>query len=371
MRIVYLLTSLGIGGAERQTLVVAARMQRLGHTVAVLVLRPRLPEEWPTSLLTVHLNMKRTPLSLLRCLLRGRDFLREFHPEVVHSHSFHANLVARLLRISAPSSRLVCTIHNVYEGGGRRMLLYRLTDPLATSTTAVSAAAMERFVRRGAVPKHKCVVVSNGVDTEEFSPGAERRVAKRREMLVGREFIWLAAGRITPAKDISNLLRAFARLRQSRSDARLWIAGAAVDAEFASDQALSLELGLVESVCWLGLRRDLMALMDAADGFVLASAWEGMPLVVGEAMAMEKLVVATEAGGVRELAGDAALLVPTRDAEALAQAMLQAMEMPEEDRLALGKSARDRIVERFGMAAKAREWEAFYRTLPQVPSVSG
>jgi len=363
MRIVYLLTSLGIGGAERQTLAVAARMQRLGHTVAVMVLRPQLAEEWPTSLLTVHLNMRRTPLSLARCLHRGRVFLREFRADVIHSHSFHANLVARLLHISATSSKLLCTIHNVYEGGSRRMLLYRLTDPLATFTTAVSAAAMHRFVRWGAVPEHKCMVVPNGVDTEEFSPCAERRERKRREMSVGREFLWLAAGRITPAKDLPNLLRAFARLKESRSDARLWIAGPAVELELTRAQALSVELGLSGSVRWLGLRRDLTALMDAADGFVLASAWEGMPLVVGEAMAMEKLVVATEAGGVRELAGDAALVVPTRDAEALAQAMLKAMEMSDEERWALGQRARARIVECFGMESKAREWEAFYHTL--------
>ena len=67
------------------------------------------------------------------------------------------------------------------------------------------------------------------------------------------------------------------------------------------------------------------ALLDAADGFVLASAWEGMPLAVGEAMAMEKPVVATDVGGVRELVGDAGVIVPAKDPEALAKAMLALM----------------------------------------------
>ena len=61
----------------------------------------------------------------------------------------------------------------------------------------------------------------------------------------------------------------------------------------------------MERVRWLGLRRDMPALLDAAEAFVLASAWEGMPLVIGEAMAMEKPVVATDVGGVREMVGDA------------------------------------------------------------------
>jgi glycosyltransferase involved in cell wall biosynthesis len=103
--------------------------------------------------------------------------------------------------------------------------------------------------------------------------------------------------------------------------------------------------------------------MDAADGFVLSSAWEGMPLVVGEAMAMEKPVAATDAGGVRELAGDAALVVPIRDPEALAAAMGNVMGMTTEERSVLGRAARARIVERFGMESKAREWEAVYGAL--------
>ena len=63
------------------------------------------------------------------------------------------------------------------------------------------------------------------------------------------------------------------------------------------------------------------ALLDGADAFVSGSAWEGMPLAVGEAMAMEKPVVATDVGGVRELVGDAGVIVPAKDSEALASAM--------------------------------------------------
>src|ERR1039457_1898857 len=60
MRIVYLLTSLGVGGAERQALALAERMAARGHAVALLVLRGRQPEEWPTTLDPVHFNMRRT-----------------------------------------------------------------------------------------------------------------------------------------------------------------------------------------------------------------------------------------------------------------------------------------------------------------------
>jgi glycosyltransferase involved in cell wall biosynthesis len=215
----------------------------------------------------------------------------------------------------------------------------------------------------GAVPQEKYVVVTNGIDTAEFAPSAERRARMRAEMGADGAFIWLTAGRITPAKDYPNLLRAFALLRASRSDARLWVAGEAIGRELSKVRALAAELGLEDSARWLGLRRDLPALLDAADGFVLASAWEGMPLALGEAMAMEKPVVATDVGGVRELVGEAGAMVPPKNPEPLARAMLERMLSTQEDRRALGRAARARIQGSFSMDAKADEWEALYQTV--------
>jgi glycosyltransferase involved in cell wall biosynthesis len=111
------------------------------------------------------------------------------------------------------------------------------------------------------------------------------------------------------------------------------------------------------------LRRDIPALLDAVDGFVLASAWEGMPLAVGEAMAMEKPVVATDVGGVRELVGPAGVIVSARSPNSLAQSMLALMQATPEARHVLGRAARERILRHFNIDAKASEWELLYRTL--------
>jgi glycosyltransferase involved in cell wall biosynthesis len=314
------------------------------------------------------LNIRRRPLSLLIGVARAHRFLRHFRPHLLHSHSFHANFVARLLTALAPKHALICTIHNVYEGGWRRMTIYRLSDGLCSCTTAVSRAAALRFIRLKAVPRRKCFVLSNGIETAEFVPSAERRVQIRSQMTwarrgAKREFIWLAVGRIAPAKDFSNLLRAFARVCAERPDARLWIAGEAAGQEFDRVSSLAMELGPGDRVRWLGLRRDLPALLDAADAFVLSSAWEGMPLAVGEAMAMEKPVVATDVGGVRELVGEAGMIVRAKSPEELARAMLETMQRPAEERRALGLAARERIIKSFSMEAKADEWEALYGSI--------
>jgi glycosyltransferase involved in cell wall biosynthesis len=366
MRIVYVLTSLGMGGAERQVVALAGRMAARGHAVALMVLRPRQAEQWPTALPVVYLDMRRTPASVLAGMARGRRFLKEFRPELVHSHSFHANLVARLLKATLRALPVLSTIHNVYEGGWQRMLAYRLTDGLAQCTTAVCKAAASRFVALKAVAQEKCVVVSNGIDTDEFAPSAERRKSTRERMAAEMDFIWLTMGRITKAKDYPNLLRAFRRVLGSRAQARLWIAGEASGAEVVALRALAAELGLNPSVRWLGLRRDIPALLDAADGFVLASAWEGMPLAVGEAMATEKPVAATDVGGVRELVGDAGVLTPPRNPEALAGAMIEIMDRSAGERQTMGRLARERIVQGFGLDAKTDEWEALYRRIAAI-----
>jgi glycosyltransferase involved in cell wall biosynthesis len=379
MRVVTVLTSLGVGGAEKQALAVAERMAKRGHEVAVLVLRAKLQQEWPTALPVVHLDIygiRENPLSLVMGWRRARVFLRDFRPDVLHSHSFHANLLARLLQIGVPAGALagasrtavISTVHNVYEGGWARMMAYRLTDGWSDRTVAVSGAAAERFVRLKAIPTDKCRVRANGIDSAEFTPVAERRTTMRRAMGANSAFIWLSAGRVMPAKDFPNLLRAFAMVRGEAPDTELWIAGALQDAKEAlaadglAGEVLTAgaERSGPERVRWLGLRRDMPALMDAADGFVLASAWEGMPLVLGEAMAMEKPVVATDVGGVGELVGDCGAIVPAKDSEALAAAMLETMRRSREERAQMGRLSRERIVREFSIDAAADWWEALY-----------
>jgi glycosyltransferase involved in cell wall biosynthesis len=88
-----------------------------------------------------------------------------------------------------------------------------------------------------------------------------------------------------------------------------------------------------------------------------------MPLVVGEAMAMQKPVVATDVGGVRELLGEAGVIVPSKSPKELAEAMLELMGRIGEDRQALGRAARERITSHFSMDAKADEWETLYRAV--------
>jgi glycosyltransferase involved in cell wall biosynthesis len=365
MRIVYVLTSLGMGGAERQALSLADRMAARGHHVSILVLRPVLQNQWPIALPVVHLDIRKSPTSFLAGLAQAHRFLHNFKPDLLHSHSFHANIFARLLKILIPSIAIISTVHNTHEGGRLRMFAYRLSDSLSLRTVTVSQAAADRFIRLKAIPRSKCLVIANAIDASEFVPDPTRRIATRATMSAGAEFIWLAAARIVPAKDFPNLLRAFEIVRADQPDAQLWIAGEVVNEGLNPIKSFVVggHKGFMDRVRWLGLRRDLPALLDAADAFVLSSAWEGMPLVVGEAMVMEKPVVATDVGGVRELMGDCGALVPPMSSSALAAAMLTLMRTSPEIRTSIGSKARTRILSSFSMDSKVDEWESFYNSV--------
>jgi glycosyltransferase involved in cell wall biosynthesis len=361
MRILYVLTTLAVGGAERQVVALATRMAGRGHAVVLMTLKPGAPDDCATELDVVHLGMGQGGIGLGAGLQRALKFARAFHPDIVHSHNFHGNIFARLLRLCYRPARLVSTIHNVYEGGPLRMFAYRITNGLADRTTAVSSAVAARFVRLKAVSQEKCVVITNGIDADEFLPDAERRAAMRAQMGVADEFVWLSVGRGAAAKDRENLFQAFGNVCGVCDNAQLWIAGEAPGGPTKSSAFLvGMPQSAREKIRPLGLRKDIPALLDASDGFVLASAWEGMPLAVGEAMAMLKPVVATDVGGVRELVGPAGVLVPAKDASALCGAMLKLMQCSGEQRSTMGQAARARILESFDIANKADEWEALY-----------
>lgn len=165
-------------------------------------------------------------------------------------------------------------------------------------------------------------------------------------------------------------MHAFAKVWPVYPLTQLWLVGEGSGSGRHEYFAVCTAHGRLDRVRILGLRRDRPALLDAADALVLSSAWEGMPLVVGEAMAMEKPVVATNVGGVRELIGDADALVPAKDPAALAEAMLAVMRLSSQQRQAQGSAARQRIAAHFSFATRINEWESLYRYLLEARSAN-
>lgn len=360
MKLLFLITGLGVGGAERLVVNLADKMSARGHQVMIVSLTgPTLFKPVDPAIQVVALEMVKSPLGFVRAYGLLRRLIHEFQPNVVHSHMVHANLLARLVRLSVSVPRLVCTAHNTNEGGRLRMLAYRLTDALADVSTNVSREAVEAFEGQGAVPRGKMLAVLNGIDCEVFSPDARSRSEIRQSFAVDREIkVFIAVGRLFEAKDYPNLLNAFAQASTSLTHSCLWIVG---DGPLRADlEARAGTLGLTGRVRFLGVRHDIPALLRAADVFVLSSAWEGFGLVVAEAMATETPVVATNCGGVKEVVGDCGYLVPPCDSKALAIAMIEAASLSDVQVKAMGQRARQRIVARFSLDRTVDSWLDIY-----------
>ncbi len=364
MRIFFLSSSMGMGGADKQLLSAAQELRSRGHQILIVSLTSLGPmglEARASGIATESLDMPRgfpDPRGLVR-LIR---LVRQWRPDVLHSHMVHANLMARALRLFVRVPILVSTIHNIYEGGRLWMAGYRLTNGLVDHMTIISEAAAERFVRERIVPKALLRVVPNGVDTALFRDvPAGTREGLRASLGLGAEFVWLAVGRFEIAKDYPNMLRAFARVHQRHPEAVLLLVGRGSLQQ--ETEALASSLGLVGAVRFLGVRGDVPALTRAADAYVMSSAWEGMPMVLLEAAAGGLPIVATMVGGNGEVVSDeeSGRLVPPRDADALGSAMLRVMALAAEERRRMGERGREHVRMQYGLSRVVERWEALYR----------
>lgn len=364
MRIVYCISTLAIGGAEKQALLIADQMRRRGHVVLVLVLFSSASVELETKLPTLRLNQQRSLAGFVRGLRLARSFLDVFGADILHSHTYPANLFARLLKLSGSSGKVLNTFHNVFEGGLLRRLLYRATRGVMTSATAVSEAVRAQVMRRRIAKASRMRVIPNGISMDAYSKNPKRRAEIRRELRVEGQFVWIAVGRVARAKDYPNLLYAFDRLREQEHHCQLWIVGGVgQDRHEAENLHMAKQMEEAAAVRWMGAQTDVESLLDAADGFVLSSAWEGAPLVVAEAMAMELPVVATCVGGVAEILGESGELVAAGDSTALALAMQRVMHSSQEEIVRKTAAGRARVLSRFAIQKIASQWEEFYREL--------
>ncbi|MGQ9695996.1 MAG: glycosyltransferase [Thermodesulfobacteriota bacterium] len=365
MRLLFLITGLNYGGAESQLVRLANRLKFRGWDVLVVSLMPPLAyaEELEAAGIPVFsLGIKRKlpdPWPVIRLV----KLIRKWRPRIVHSHMVHANLLVRIARPLAPVPVLICTAHSIDEGGHFREILYRLTDPLCELTIQVSEAGQERYLRVGAVPRHKIRYIPNGVDTMRFRPDHKVRLGLQKKLGIEDHFVWLTVGRFAPQKDYPNLLQAFIYITRENPKTVLLIAG---DGPLRpAVQGLVHELGLDNKVQFLGIRRDVCELMSAADAYVMSSAREGMPMVLLEASAMALPIVATDVGGNSEVVieGQSGFLVPPKNPLALAQAMRRLMELPDEERRKMGEAARRHIEAKFAIDRVVDMWEALYHEL--------
>lgn len=360
MNILFVITGLAMGGAENQVANLADAFASRGHKVTLAyMLKPALVLPCTEKVKVAWLGGTKSILGMVKAYANLANLIKQSKPDVVHSHMFHANILSRLACLVSKVPRLVCTAHSNNEGGKMRMLAYRLTDKLADEFTNVSQGAVESFERKKAAPVGRMLATHNGIDTQRFCFNPVARQQLRSELGVQHSKVFIAIGRFHEAKDYPNLLNAFSVFSNSQPGSHLLIVG---DGELRPQIERQIKsLGLQARVSLLGIRKDVPELLSAADVFVLSSAWEGFGLVVAEAMAVERIVIATNSGGVAEVLGGNGFLVAPRDSEALAESMQEAIDLSDDAAREYGRKSRQHIVEKFGLNSVVDRWLEIYR----------
>lgn len=369
-RLLLLSTSMGMGGgAEEQVMHLGRGLKARGWEVMIVSMLPPSPmppefEGWGIRLL--HLGM-RPGMPSVSSLFRLARIIREFRPDVVHSHLVHANLLARVVRIIQPFPVLICTMHSLTMAGVKRdwspifAIAHRVTDTLCDETTTICQAATDYCIKKRAVPAAKISTVHNCVEVGAFLPSPDVRQRMRRELGIEDKFVWLAVGRLEPPKAYPILLRAMAALRGGNRI--LLVCGqGSLQGELA---ALTEELGIGEKVRFLGLRSDVPAIMSAADGFAMSSDLEGLPLALIQAAAAGLPIVATDVGGNSEVVTDGlnGRLTPARDPVRFAQALADVEAMDHAGRSAFGRAGQLRALEMFDTQLVLKKWMELYAGL--------
>ncbi len=356
-----------VGGTERVVWELATRLAPERFAVRVWLSPVPALDEFAAALEARGIPVERVAEVDSRWDWKGMlgtwNALRRVRPDVLHVHHVWpaADRYLAMLARAAGVRHLVVTEHIVGEShsDGQRALK-RAELGRADAVTAVCGAVAETLVRDYGIERARVRVVPNGADLPDEA--AEAPVAKAWRERFGASLIrplWVVAGRLEEQKGHAVLLDALAEVRKRGLDFTLAVAGEGSLKTTLEQRAE--QLGIGPRVRFLGALDDVGPLLAAADAVVLPSHWEGLPLVLLEAMVRSRPIVATAVGGVPEVIEDGThgALVAPGDALALADE-LERFHRKTERGIRLGRAAGERARRDYLWQAVADGFEAVY-----------
>ena len=372
IRVAHIITDLDVGGAERMLHRLVGAQDRGRFASQVFCLSPGgalAPQIRALDLPVVQPSMGGI-LGLAEAAFRLGAAVKAFRPDVVQTWLYHADLFGVLVRQMHGVKRLCWNIRCAEVGPGDVSATTRLMIRILARLSRVPDVVIFNSVAGRAA--HEALgyrprawrVLHNGFDTARFRPDPAARAEVRASLGVGDavSLVGLIA-RVEPIKDHANFLIAAARVSATLPSARFVLAGRGTTVGGQSLHEAIAAYGLAGKVLALGERLDVERINAALDVAVSSSYSEGMPNAVGEAMACGVPCVVTDAGDSGELVGDAGVVVPTRNPEALAAGILRLLEMQSDERARLGARARARIEQSFSLSAVVNNYSTVYEGL--------
>jgi glycosyltransferase involved in cell wall biosynthesis len=311
-----------------------------------------------------YLHKSRFDPATLPALLKVIDRKRI---DILHLHGYGATTFGRL---AGAMRRLPTILHehaNLTDTPWFQKVADAALEPATDIAIAVSQSTADFVIKARRIPPAKVKVVYLGVPLEEFSrprTAGEVRAAREELGIAPDDFAIGTVTRLHESKGNACLVDAARLVLDERPRARFFVVGEGPLREGLEQQAKALNLG--DRFVFSGFARDVPRVISAFDLSVFPSLWEGTPLTVFEALAMGKPIVATDADGLLDVLTDGhdAIIVPKRNARALADGIIRAIDEPE-TRARIGEAAA--ITGRqFDIAAFVRKMERLYEILHRV-----
>ncbi len=354
MRVLIVIRSLEVGGLEIMALELASSLRRINVVADICCVEREGDLAGRAREAGVPVvSLDKGPGFSPRAMLKLAGVVANGRYDVVHSHNPPAHIygaVAGFVR----RKPVIHTVHQIVDRQPfRRSILARVAARLTTQMVAVSAAAKSASEASFKLAPDHIDIVENGLDLAPYLAlpiGSSAATGP----LIG------TIGRLAEVKNQQLLLRACALLRKENKRLSVRLIG---DGELRQElESLAAELGLADGAEFRGYRQDVPGELAPLDLFVLSSRSEGMPLVIIEAMAAGKAIVATRVGGLPNMIEDGVtgILVAPGDPDALANALKELINRPE-TAARLGRAAREFARANYGSGKMAEEYLRLYR----------
>lgn len=360
-RVLHVITGIDVGGAESHLLSLCEGLVDRGFDVTVAYLKGEgeLATEFREAgcdVVRIGIRTDADPIGFAKLLAH---VAREDY-DVVHGHLFHGNVYGVTAATLARVPVVVSSKHNDPPFWAQQpyRTIHDLTLSQVDEVFPISDSVRRYLLETTSVSPGKVQTIRYGLDTDPFDTvkGVENvRTEFEGERLVG------TVARLTEQKDLTTLIRAFAKIHEDH-DTHLAIVGRGE--RRAELEQLVDDHGLESAVTFTGFRDDIPALMHAFDVFALPSRWEGFGVVFLEAMAAGIPVIASDTSAIPEVVndGETGYLCPPGDIEAFADAISKLLSDPDL-RDEMGAAGRHRVETEFSVDRMVTEMATAYRTL--------
>jgi glycosyltransferase involved in cell wall biosynthesis len=359
MRVLYVIDSMGLGGAEAALRNLIEQLPKSDPSIHLELVTVFAHGLWPEHQLdpviaadSLNVRFKYDGRAIPR-------LVRKIHHgqyDVVHAHLFPANYLAAAASFFVHGPRWVYTEHNIWNRRRKippLKLIERVIYSRYQGVVAVCQPVVDSLLSWQPQLRSKIVIIPNGVPIRDQPPDPLITPASKSVR-------FFFAGRLEHAKGVDLLIEALAQVDSTHFE--LIVAGHGSQRAYL--EQLATDRGLGQRVRFVGANHDLSEWMKSADCLVLLSRWEGLPMVVLEAMERGLPVIASDVGGLPEMIVDGVngYLVSSGDVGALAQRLQAIIETPDMLR-SLGAAARQTIIEGYSINRVAQQHLELYQSL--------